>query len=308
MDKSSIVVGKPLPFSIYGADNTLLLAQGELVKSEGVRGALLRGGAYCKRRDAGAASGGLSVSARDEQQAADSVTALEKYVREYAPTLSKLRPNLRMSRDDSSESYATRIIGMHERSSLILAAPVRADKTLVPVFDRQTWLFRALYYTTAIRFQSLVLKSAFEPFPYLHVEVPRTVERKLVRGAPRVPVCLRTSLTEPADVVAAVVDLSLGGARIAVEGDIVFEPQQRLCFTVNVIVNQRSYPVNLAGTVLPRESSEEGLADVIFYRLRFESLDDLTMLALEAYLNGLLAMDADCFWRLMVQGPKQDLM
>ena len=308
LDKNAIVVGKPLPFSIYGADNMLLLAQGELVKSEAMRNALLRGGAYCNRKDSGGLGGGNSAASQREETAGEVATPLDKFMREHAIALAKPRSNLRMSREDGSESYPTRIIGMHDRNSLILAAPLRPDRTFVPVFDRQTWFFRALYHTTAIRFQAVVLKAVFEPFPHLHIEVPRTIERKLVRGAPRVPVCWRVNLVEPANTPAAIVDLSVGGARIAVNADVVFEQHQRVRFTANVAVHQRSIALDLSATVLPREASEEGIADVMFHRLQFEPLDDLALLALEAHVNSQLASDADSFWRLVALGSRHEMV
>ncbi|MET0658780.1 MAG: flagellar brake protein [Steroidobacteraceae bacterium] len=308
LDKNAIVVGKPLPFSIYGADNMLLLAQGQLVKTEGMRNALLRGGAYCNRADTGEFSGGSSGAAAREETPGEVATPLDKFMREHALALAKPRPNLRMSREDGSESYPTRIIGMHDRSSMILAAPTRTDKTFVPVFDRQTWFFRALYHTMAIRFQAVVLKAAFEPFPHLHIDVPRMIERKLVRGAPRVPVCLRVNIVEPSSTSAVIVDLSVGGARIAVNADVVLEPMQRVRFTANVAVYQRSIALDLTGTVLPREAGEEGIADVMFHRLQFEPLDDLALLTLEAHINSQLAIDADSFWRLVALGSKQEMV
>ncbi|MET0983884.1 MAG: flagellar brake protein [Steroidobacteraceae bacterium] len=302
------MVGKPLPFSIYGADNMLLLAQGQVVKTEGMRNALLRGGAYCSRTDAGESAGGSSAAAVREETSSEVVTPLDKFMREHAIALAKPRPNLRMSREDGSESYPTRIIGMHDRNSMILAAPIRPDKTFVPVFDRQTWFFRALYHTTAIRFQAVVLKAVFEPFPHLHIDVPRSMERKLVRSAPRVPVCLRANIVEPSNASAVIVDLSVGGARIAVNADVVLEQQQRVRFTANVAVYQRSVALDLTGTVLPREAGEEGIADVMFHRLQFEPLDNFQLLALEAHLNSQLAIDADSFWRLVTLGSKPEMV
>src|SRR5215467_3254170 len=47
MDQDRIVVGKPLPFSIFTADGKLLLAQGRVVESERLREMLLRIGHHC---------------------------------------------------------------------------------------------------------------------------------------------------------------------------------------------------------------------------------------------------------------------
>src|SRR4051812_29706793 len=44
LDQDRIVVGKPLPFSIFSADGKLLLAQGRMVETERLREMLLRNG------------------------------------------------------------------------------------------------------------------------------------------------------------------------------------------------------------------------------------------------------------------------
>ena len=51
VDKERIVVGQPLPFSIFSAEGSLLLAKGHVVESGRALQVLLNNGA-CRERDA----------------------------------------------------------------------------------------------------------------------------------------------------------------------------------------------------------------------------------------------------------------
>jgi hypothetical protein len=63
---------------------------------------------------------------------------------------------------------------------------------------------------------------------------------------------------------------------------------------------ERQFSLHLKATVLARETSTDANhPDVATYRLQFEDVSDADTLTLHAYLNGVLAMDMDTFWRLI---------
>ena len=311
VDKKLIVVGKPLPFSIFTADNKLLLAEGEIVKSDGAREALARNGIYARSRD-GATHQGLLTGANprtdrsgEGDERAPVISPLERFARDHTAGMGRWRPSLRMSRDDAGESYATRILAVHDRHCLLLSAPVRADGTWVSVIASQNWVFRTLYHTTALRFQANVLKTVFDPFPHLHVEVPHSVERRVVRKAPRLAVSLHaTLLAGEASIPALIVDLSVGGARVAVDASVALREGQQVTFSFMLPIDERHYSLELKAGVLAREaSSDPNHPDVASYRVQFEPLADVAMLTLHAFVNGLLAVDLDNFGRLIALLP-----
>jgi hypothetical protein len=311
VDTKRIVVGKPLPFSIYAADNKLLLAEGQVVTSDGARNALARNGAYVRSRagayDAGAPEllrGGAGIGA--DAPAAALFSPLERYWQEHSAGIRRWRPALRMSRDDADESHTTTILALHDRHSLILSAPQHADGTWVSVTEGQSWVFRSLYHTTALRFQSTVLKAVLEPFPHLHVEVPQSIERRTVRKAPRISVSLHATLLTPDPVPAVVVDLSIGGARIAVETGAQLQQGHAVTSSFTVPINERVFALQLKAFVLAHEpTTDPQHPGISFYRMEFEPLADVPMLTLHAFLSGALAIDLDSFGRLiaLVPGP-----
>jgi hypothetical protein len=296
LDKNQIIVGKPLPFSIYAADNTLLLAEGQIVKSESMKEALARGGARVSTR------GAARPSAEAEQRVETEPTEnpLIRFTSEHTKAAERWRPSLRMSRDDAGESYAVRVLAVTERNTLILTAPTRPDGTWVTVIEGQPWVFRTLYHTTALRFQAQILKAVFEPFPHLHVVVPPTIERRSVRKTARVVVAVPATLATPDPAPALIVDMSTGGARVAMGCAPELRDKQSLQCSFTLSMLERSFALDLHATVLAREPNPDPAhAGIAFYRLQFERVADHTALALHAYLNGVLAMDMDSFWRLV---------
>jgi hypothetical protein len=297
IDKTQIVVGQPLPYSIYAADNTLLLAEGQIVKSEGMRELLTRNGVRVSSRvpDNSAATGTDEVT--DVERGDHPLT---RFALEHGKLAERWRPSLRMSRDDASEGFAVRVLAVSERNTLILTAPMRSDGSWVTVIEGQPWIFRTLYHTTALRFQAHVLKVAFEPFPHLHVVAPASIERRNVRKAARVVIAVPATLLTPNAVPALVMDMSTGGARIAVSGSAPLRERQMVSCAMTLPILDRQFPLDLKATVLAREANaDNNHPEVAVYRLQFEALSDADTLTLHAYLNGVLAMDMDTFWRLI---------
>jgi hypothetical protein len=295
LDKNQIVVGKPLPFSIYAADNTLLLAEGQVVKSEGMRETLARTGVRISSRNGirpNLQSGQITEEIRTENP-------LARFTSDHVKAAERWRPSLRMSRDDAGESFAVRVLAVTERNTLILTAPMRSDGSWITVLEGQPWVFRTLYHTTAMRFQAQILKSVFDPFPHLHVVVPATIERRNVRKAARVVVAVPATLLTTDAIPALIVDMSIGGARVAVSASDVLLEKHSLRCAFSLAILERSFPLELRATVVAHETqTDPNHPDITFYRLQFESLPDQDTLTLHAYLNGVLAMDMDSFWRL----------
>jgi hypothetical protein len=144
------------------------------------------------------------------------------------------------------------------------------------------------------------LKAVFEPFPHLHVVVPATIERRNVRKTARVVVAVPASLLTPDAIPALIIDMSTGGARIAVDASNQLADKHSLRCALNLWILERNFALELHATVLAREpQNDTNHPDIALYRLQFDGLSDQDALALHAYLNGVLAMDMDSFWRLV---------
>ena len=293
VDKRSILMGRPLPYSIYDGDRKLLLAQGHLVESERVRERLLKHGMYFNKdrvNDSPVAPG-----AEEEPDSALPPDPLQLLVRDYSSSVLPKRYSVTLSPQKSGEGHACWVVGVSTPNrSLVLTAPVRPDKSLVAVAKGQIWFCKLFNATTVYRFRAPVLKVAFEPFHYLHIEVPQNVERRVIRQTPRALVNLEAAVTTPDPFHAVVVDLSVSGARIAVQSNVVMQPGQSLDLRIAVEVLGKAHPIELSAKVMAGYGKADARhPQVVFYGLQFQPLREQYALLLHGYVQQQLARQYD---------------
>jgi hypothetical protein len=289
IDKRWLAVGKPLPFSIYDLHRKLLLAQGHVVESTRSLERLLEQGFYYKMERPGVDP--------DEviEEAADPVHPLAALHRDYANIPQRARCGIKISPRETGESYFCWVIGVsHENRCLVMTAPARPDKALAAISKGQVWYCRMFSSTSVFRFRGAILKVAFEPYPYLHILVPDTIEKRLVRQLPRALVSLQATLDIKETHYISVVDISVGGARIGVEKKLALEVGEAVQLATTLEVLGRPHALRLQAKV----AVNYGVADtrhpgVLFYGLRFDALDERATLMLHAYVQQQLASEYD---------------
>src|SRR5690242_8955061 len=219
VDKRWIAVGKALPFSIYDLQRKLLLAQGHVVESARGLERLLEQGQYYKPEHSGD-----DRSIVEESLVSDPIDPLTALNRDYSNISQRARCGVKLAPRETGESYLCWVIGVsQENRGLVMTAPSRADKGLAAISKGQVWFCRMFSSTSVFRFRGAILKVAFDPYPYLHILVPEVIEKRLIRQLPRALVSLQATLMTPASHFASVVDLSVGGARVAVDRNLVLD-------------------------------------------------------------------------------------
>jgi hypothetical protein len=295
VEKDQIVVGLPLPFSIFSAEGNLLLAAGRIVESEHARQILLNHGT---RRGARTDN---NMPPRAEYDATDhpTVSPLTTFQNSYRRGNATHRFSLSMARNETSEAFRTWVIGVYDRI-MVVAAPVRSNGALVAVITGQVWLCRTFQATSAFRFHGTVLRVAFEPFPHVHVEVPLAVEKRKIRNRMRVTVLVGATLESPAAAPCILVDLSAGGGRIATASGVLLERDQPIRVAMTLELAGSRYELSLPATVVRTfGSSDRQHPQVTFYGIRFESLSEFDSLLLHGFVNGHLALELNCLWQVL---------
>lgn len=300
IDRRRIVVGEPLPFAIYGADRKLLLAEGAVVGSDTIRDRLIKLGVFCAAPPA--AAGGSSADSTGGESLDDTLAnPLITLSRDYADMIRRARFTMKIAPNDSAESYLCWVIGVsHKNRCLVLTAPAHKDKSLVAVNRGQRWVCRLFNSTTVFRFKGQILKTAFEPFPYIHVALPPAIERRTVREEPRAIVNLQGSLLQPLEAHTAIVDLSITGARIGLDrhknlsiGDAV-----RLKMPLQLL--GESHDVEIPGAVVvDYGETDDEHPDISFYGLKFQTLQVPQQLMLHAYVQERLVSELDGLGRIL---------
>ncbi|MGC3981726.1 MAG: flagellar brake domain-containing protein [Steroidobacteraceae bacterium] len=297
IDTDSIVVGKPIPFSVYGADRNLLLAKGCIVESERVREMLVASGKF---QD--------SISSvdlwLDEDGAADAqaIDPLMRYAQHFAADQAQSRVGIRMARNDAADNHACWIMGADEQHGLIITAPMQADGTMLPIAVGEQWVFRLLYLTAACRFAGTIASVQTQSVPLLTVSLPKQVEMRHIRSSPRVGACLHASLKIGRDLPALITDLSVGGVCVAIagkQGSLRLGQKLMLSFTLRVLNTDYSFKVPAVVMNL-RSDRIDKYPDLLFAGLKIEAQSDMERLVLHSYVFERSVKDFNPLWKTLL--------
>jgi hypothetical protein len=226
---------------------------------------------------------------------------LEALQRQYANLERRSRFGLRIARDEKSPSYPSTVIGVvSDKRYLILTAPTAEDGSPVAIAKGETWVCRLFNATTVFRFSASVLKVAHEPFPYLYVELPSAIERRMVRKQPRALAALKARLDRPDGRKAVVTDISVTGVRLAVAATTSLSKDSAVLLHADIGMMERTFKLALALRIGP----EFGAADsahpsVHFYGAMFENLSDNSKLVLQGYVHAQLSEELDRLSRVL---------
>ena len=298
-DHESIVVGNALPFSVYSADRKLLLAKGQVVESEGTRDQLLRAGRY---QSAGSALE-LSVAEDSRHGKVPFVDPLDTYSRDFNSAVGNSRVGVRVSREDTGESYPCWVLGADEQYGLIITAPAKPDRSIVPVGEGQTWTFRMMYLTAAVKFHGTIRKVQFEPTPLMNVSLPKQVELRHVRTSPRVSACLHATIECGKEVPVLITDIGVGGMRVAIERTR-WEPQpaQRITLIFDMAMLGQDYHFKVPATIVGKVHELDNRYPLLWFAgLKIEAQSEIEKLVLHSYVFERTALDFNALWKALTR-------
>ena len=288
LDTDEIVNGKPLPFSIFDPNrNRVLATQGQLV-TERLRTTLLLKGllAFTEEQPLQPPD-----AARAELEA---LTPLLDLRLQYARASILSRSGFRLSREDANDNHTCRVVGITENRGLILTAPMRDDGRPAPIREGETWLFRTLYSTAAIRFAAVIGKVVSQPFPYFHVQVPPLVEMRHIRKVQRVALCLNAVLRLSTPAEAVIVDLSTTGMQMATDASVKLQESHRFQTDFRVTVLGKPYDLSVTAEVVRcLGATDPRHPQVVFYGLVIESHTELERMVLHAFVQGCVIDELD---------------
>jgi len=213
--KAEIEIGKPLPFAVFDSDRNLLLNRGVVVTSENQIDVLMQKGLYRERMRPASPVG---AAAREDEKPTESARPQGEMLSFDAVKLMpgdalQLQPLL----DGQTERFSVHVIGVMKPRSLLVTAPM-VDGKLIFVRDGQTYLVRAFSGLNVCAFKAKILKSQLQPFPYLHLSYPDSVQAIRIRKTMRAPASIIVAVheTEAGRQTGAgkIIDLSVGGARM----------------------------------------------------------------------------------------------
>lgn len=216
--KAEIELGKPLGFAVYDADRNLLLNRGVMVTTDNQVEVLLQKGLFRERvreksghvnarlDDDKPGEGGGYVKPQEENLSFDAIKLMPGDALQLQPML-----------EGQTERFTVHVIGVMKPRSVLVTMPLVEGK-LIFVRDGQTYLVRAFSGLNVCAFKARVLKSQLQPFPYLHLSYPDSVQAMRIRKAMRAPASIIVAVqqSEEGKQIGAgkLVDISVGGAKM----------------------------------------------------------------------------------------------
>lgn len=221
--------------------------------------------------------------------------ALENLARELSDISQRSRSNLRITPGESDKLFDVTVIGViNVRHQLIVTAPTTVDGKLIAVYRGLSLTCNWVSPACAFRFAATIIKIVFEPIPLLHLELTENITRREVRTLPRALVNLHAVIRTPALFTTLIVDLSVGGCRIAVAEDVELDKGEELELIAKPHMLGREFLLTLKCKITGAiDAGKQGQHGIRYYGLKFEDLSDLDLLTLHAYVQECLTLELD---------------
>lgn len=190
-NSNEIVVGKSPPWPLYDQQHNLLLDQGEIIRDDEHRSALLASGA-CHELSWG-------VSGNSEDGADNSFAAAESALEQsegdetgarFTFNDMKLKVGDRLQLEPpvilASERFTVKVIGFLRGVSLLVTIPVTANGLRLQLLENEHVVIRSFSGQNAFGFACTIQRIIKIPYEYMHLSFPDNIQGIMVRKAPRV--------------------------------------------------------------------------------------------------------------------------
>ncbi len=186
-----IVVGKPVPWTLYDQNRNPLLQEGDQVRDEAHRDALLAEGA---RRELSLEMPVGYERADDSPLVADAQPADQVMARGSEGTFTfddmrlkvedrlQLEPPVQLTR----ERFAVKVIGFLRGASLLVSMPITANGLRLQLKEKEKLVMRSFSGQNAFGFGCTIEKICNIPYEYMHLSFPEEIQGIMIRKAPRV--------------------------------------------------------------------------------------------------------------------------
>ena len=227
---------------------------------------------------------------------------LDTLVRDYADIGARSRMGLALTLGEGRQPITVGVVGViREKRQLVLRAPTNLDGSLIAVMKGQSLACKWINATTAFQFRALIVRILFEPVPLIYIELPPLAERHTLRGVPRALTNLRALVKTPEDIEAVIVDVSTGGARVAVHDDVELSKGQQVAMLARPRMLHREFQLSLhcqvTGPVVPADPKHP---HVRFYGLTFGELSDNELLILHSFVQECLTLESDTLSQMLL--------
>ncbi|OIQ99917.1 flagellar protein YcgR [mine drainage metagenome] len=191
VNSNEIVVGEPIPWSLYDQNRNLLLSEGDQVRDDAHRDALLGSGACHELllempadfesvddslfADDAPSAGQLEVKATDRTFTFDDMKL-------KAEDRLQLEPPAQLTR----ERFTVKVIGFLRGASLLVSMPITANGLRLQLMEKEKLVMRSFSGQNAFGFACTIERICKIPYEYMHLSFPDNIQGIMIRKAPRV--------------------------------------------------------------------------------------------------------------------------
>lgn len=191
VNSNEIVVGRPAPWSLYDQNRNLLLDQGEAVRDEAHRDALLAGGACHELLlEVPGDTGNEDDSFFPAEDKSAGQIELNEADRHFTFEDMKLKVEDRLQLEPPAqltrERFTVKVIGFLRGASLLVSMPITANGLRLQLMEKEKLVMRSFSGQNAFGFACTIERICKIPYEYMHLSFPEDIQGIMIRKAPRV--------------------------------------------------------------------------------------------------------------------------
>jgi c-di-GMP-binding flagellar brake protein YcgR len=223
VEEEKLIVGEPLPWTIYDQDRNVIMEAGQVIESDDHLELLLSNNPLRELTwpTAGNDTQLNKKTPSENDEAEASFNKAEQSVFGFKDMRLRVGDRIQLQPPAAmgTERYIVRMLGYLDNVSLMVTAPV-FNGMRVQVREHDKIVARVFSSQKAFGFDCTVLRVCKLPYDYLHLSFPDVVQGALVRKSPRIKTKIITSISRGdgndsgEKLSGVIIDLSADGAMI----------------------------------------------------------------------------------------------
>jgi c-di-GMP-binding flagellar brake protein YcgR len=194
--------------------------------------------------------------------------------------------------DNVEHRYPVRYYGINPKGSVIISAPITGVDKMMFLREGQVVTLRFVAKNVASGFTTKVMATRGQPYPYMHLDIPKDIQtvevRKEVRVSCNLSVTLMNKTHKSPAIKGTMLNLSCSGGR--------FETTMKMALMENILNVTMAVFIEEIERLITFDCivsyvKEDLDEDIFTYGVNIENIDDEEMVYLRAYIYQQLLLD-----------------
>ena len=187
--------------------------------------------------------------------------------------------------DNLEQRYPVRFYGINPKGSVIVSAPKSGHDKMIFVREGQLVTLRFVAMNVASGFTTRVMVTRGQPYPYLHLEIPKEIQtvevRKEVRVATDIPVTIINKTHKSPALTGRLMNMSCSGGRIETNMKVALK-ENILNITLKLMIEDIERLITMDCLVTYVKEDEE--QDLYVYGVNIEEIDVEDIVTLRGFV------------------------